>query len=142
MIIRDPEANFEQLWKTFHSRYPFFRLRNLDWKMQYNIYRPKVTNETGDDELFKIFCQMLAPLNDGHVELIAKVGRIRGKRYFNSERKPRFRREFTNRDIKQLFKTTNKTLIAYGFGRPKETQAWMLHCCRAHAFGYSRILEL
>ena len=31
MIIRDPETNFEQLWKTFHRRYPFFALRNVDW---------------------------------------------------------------------------------------------------------------
>ena len=34
---------------------------------------PKVTSTTGDDEAFDIMCQMLAPLNDGHVELEAKV---------------------------------------------------------------------
>ena len=33
----------------------------------------KVTSTTGDDEVFDIMCQMLAPLNDGHVELEAKV---------------------------------------------------------------------
>jgi carboxyl-terminal processing protease len=142
MIIRDPEANFEQLWKTFHRRYPFFRLRNVNWTMQYKIYRSKVTSKTSDDELFHIFAKMLAPLKDGHVELIAKSDRIHRKRYFNPEPKPRFRREFTNLDIKQLFKTTNKTLVANGFGRPKETQAWMLHYCRSDTFGYIRILEL
>ena len=35
MIIRDPEKNFEVLWKTFHNRYPFFELRNVDWNKQY-----------------------------------------------------------------------------------------------------------
>ena len=74
MTIRDPETNFEELWKTFHHRYPFFALRNVDWAMQYATYRPKVTKKTSDDELFDIFSQMLAPLNDGHVELTAKVG--------------------------------------------------------------------
>ena len=70
-----------------------------------------------DDELFDIFSQMLAPLNDGHVELMANAGRTHGKRYFNPERKPRFRQEFTKREIRQLFKTTYTTLIANGFGR-------------------------
>jgi len=142
MIIRDPETNFEQLWNAFYRRYPFFALRKVDWITQYETYRPKVTRKTGDDELFNIFCQMLAPLNDGHVELIAKAGRIHGKRYFNPESKSRFRQEFTKHAIKQLFKTTGKTLIANGFGRSTETHAWMLHYCRSRTFGYIRILEL
>ena len=74
MTIRDPETNFEQLWTTFHHRYPFFALRNVDWTLQYETYRPKVTRETSDDELFDIFSHMLAPLNDGHVELTARAG--------------------------------------------------------------------
>ena len=52
MIIRNLEKNFEELWKTFHNRYPFFELRNVDWKKQYHTYRSKVTRETSDDELF------------------------------------------------------------------------------------------
>ena len=46
MIIRDPEENFEELWETFHHRYPFFELRKVDWRKQYAIYRPKVTSKT------------------------------------------------------------------------------------------------
>ncbi len=140
MVIRDPEKNFEELWKTFNKRYPFFELRNVDWKKQYVTFRPKVTAETSDAELFDIFCQMLGPLNDGHVELTAKVNGK--KRYFNPEKKPEFWQEFTKREIKQLFKTTRKTLVANGFGRLKETDAWMLHYCKSGAIGYIRILEL
>ena len=67
---------------------------------------------------------MLEPLNDGHVELEAKVG---GKKLcFTAEKKPRFYREFTDRQIKQLFKTTEKTLVAHDFGRLTPTEAWML----------------
>jgi carboxyl-terminal processing protease len=142
MSSRDPEKNFEALWKTFHNRYPFFKLRKVDWNRQYDTYRPKVTRDTSDDELFDIFCRMLDPLDDGHVELTARVGGDRKKRYFNPEPKPRFWREFTKREIKQLFKTTEKTLVANDFGRPKKTQAWMLHYCRSRTFGYIRILEL
>ena len=144
MIDRDPEKNFEALWQTFHSRYPFFDLRNVDWQQQYDTYRPKVTSRTNDWELFEIFCEMLDPLNDGHVELIAKkIGKgSRRKWYFSPEPLTRFRKEFSGRQVKQLFKTTAKTLADNDFGRPEETRAWILHYCRSKAFGYLRILEL
>src|SRR5262245_36090872 len=140
MSSRDPEENFEELWKTFHNRYPFFKLRNVDWNEQYNIYRPKVTKHTSEDELFDILCQMLGPLDDGHVELEVEAKEGKKKRYFTPEPVPRFRKEFTKKQIKELFKTTGKTLVANGFGPPKETQAWMLHYCRSQTFGYIRIL--
>jgi len=137
---RDPEINFEKLWTTFHNRYPFFELRNVDWNEQYNRYRPLVTGATGDDELFDIFCRMLNPLNDGHVELTAKINGK--KRYFNPEKKPRFWTEFTKKEIKQLFQTTGKTLVVNGFQLPQPTCAWILHYCRSASFGYIRVLEL
>jgi carboxyl-terminal processing protease len=142
MANRDPEQNFEDLWNNFHNRYPFFRLRNVDWNKQYETFRPKVTSETSDDELFDIFCQMLDPLNDGHVELTLKKAKGRKERFYTPEEKPRFYREFSDKEIKKLFKTTVKTLGANGFSEPNETEAWMLRYCRSHAFGYIRILEL
>ena len=141
MNVRDPERNFEELWGTFQNRYPYFELRNVNWKAQYEIYRPKVTAESSDDELFNIFCLMLDPFHDGHVELKAKM-RADGKtRYFNPELKPRFWKEFSKREIKELLKTTGKTLAADGFGRPAKTQAWMLRYCRSRRFGYSESLS-
>jgi len=114
MLNHDPEKNFEELWKTFNDRYPFFEERNVDWKKQYETYRAKVTSKTGDDELFDIFCEMLGPLNDGHVSLIAKTSEDRERR-FTPEKKPRFWREFTSQQqIEQLFQTTEKTLVANG----------------------------
>jgi carboxyl-terminal processing protease len=142
MIIRNPEKNFEELWKTFHHRYPFFELRNVDWRKQYDIHRPKVESKTSDNELFDIFCQMLDPLDDGHVELETKAGDKDQKRYFTAEKKPRFYQEFAELQINELFKTTEKTLVANGFGRLAETGAWMLQYCRSQTVGYMRILEL
>ncbi len=142
MNSRDPQTNFEFLWKTFHKRYPFFELRKVDWTKQYDLYRPKVTSKTSDSELFQFFCEMLRPLNDGHIELKGKVGGERKARYFCPENKPRFHQEFTRREIRQLFKTTGKTLVTHGFGKPAKTEAWMLRYCRSQEFGYIRILEL
>lgn len=139
---RDPEKNFEELWNTFNERYPFFELRNVDWKKQYDIFRPKVTSNTSDEELFDIFCQMLDPLNDGHVELEGRVGRNQKNRFYTAEKKTRFCEEFSDQQIELLFETTEKTLLANGFGRPEKTEAWMLRYCRSPEFGYMRILEL
>jgi carboxyl-terminal processing protease len=142
MIVRDPERNFEALWRTFHNRYPFFELRNVDWKTQYDTYRPKVTPGTTEDQLFDIFCQMLDPLDDGHVELEAKLSGHPKTRRFSPEKRPRFHREFSKREIKQLFRTSEKTLVHHGFGKLTQTEAWMLLYCRSREFGYIRILEL
>jgi len=117
-------------------------LRRVDWKAQYDIYRPMVTSLTSDDELFDIFCAMLDPLDDGHVELEAKIGDHKKKRRFTPEKPPRFYREFTKKQIKKLFESTENTLTANGFGRLENTKAWMLRYCRSPAFGYMRILEL
>lgn len=139
---RDPELNFDELWETFQNRYPFFALRNVDWQKQYDACRPRVTQATTDDELFDIFCEMLDPLDDGHVELKGSTGPDRRKRYFNPEPEPRFRQEFSRKEIRKLFKTTEKTLSVRGFGPLEETSAWMLHYCRSRDVGYLRILEL
>ena len=140
MTTRNPVTSFEELWQTFRDRYPFFELRGVDWLKQYDAFRPKVTQETSDAELFEILCQMLDPLNDGHVQLEGSVdGR---KRFFTAEKKPKFYQELTGQEIKELFKTTEQTLVAHGFAQPATTEAWMLRYCRSPQFGYLRILEL
>ena len=140
MIVRDPEKIFETLWTTFYNRYPFFEIRGVDWREQYDRYRPEVTAETTDEELFDILCRLLAPLNDGHVSLTATISG--GTRRFCPEHKPRFWQEFNERQIEELSDTTGETLAANGFGPRTETEAWMLHYCRSRAVGYLRILEL
>jgi hypothetical protein len=142
MKTRDPEANFERLWQTFHRRYPFFDVRKVDWDRQFEIFRRQVTADTTDDELWNIFRHMLGPLRDGHVELSAKGIDGGKKRYFNPEKTPRFEREFSPREIKQLKQITNATLADHGFSRPAKTEAWMLRYCRSSDLGYLRILEL
>ena len=142
MRVHDPETNFESFWRTFRDRYPFFELRHVDWKKQYDTYRPKVTRRTSDDELFAILCRMIDPLDDGHVEIKARETRNHAARFFTAEKKPRFHQEFPNEQIKELFKTTAKTLADHGFDKPRKTAAWMLRYCRSEHFGYLRILEL
>lgn len=67
---KDPEKNFEFLWKTFDRNYALFGAKGVDWNALYNIYRPQVTAGTTDEELFTIMSNMLGHLNDNHVRLI------------------------------------------------------------------------
>jgi carboxyl-terminal processing protease len=82
----DPEAIFEDLWTTFDEAYAPFEERNVDWEAQYETYRPMVNPGTTDDELFDVFSQMLATLDDGHVSLTAP-----GRNVFFSNRIRQYR---------------------------------------------------
>ena len=119
-----PEKNFEQLWQVFNKRYAFFKVRGVDWQDQYKVYRPQVNATTTDDELFKIMCKMLKPLNDGHVELKSR----NPKRKFNAENEPRFWKEFTDKQIGQLFEVTGKTLRLHHFSKVEDTATKTADC--------------
>ncbi len=140
-ITSDPEINFEAIWRTFLNRYPFFKLRGVQWDKQYAHFRPKVTESTSDKELFEIISKMLAPLKDGHIELIAKDKARGTKRYYNPEDKPRFWREFSKSQIQSLSRVTQATLGKKGFEPPRKTDAWIINYCKSSRFGYIRIKE-
>lgn len=142
MPNRNPIKNFEAFWKTFNHRYPFFKLRNVDWNAQYAKFRSLVTDQTSDEELFDILCQMVDPLDDGHVEIEARLGKQRKLKVFTAEKKTRFNSEFDDNAVKQLFDVTGATLVRHGFRKPKATKAWMLHYAKSSNIGYLRILEL
>ncbi|UCF18585.1 MAG: tetratricopeptide repeat protein [Gemmatimonadota bacterium] len=63
------EHNFEYLWQTFDRNYGIFGPKRVDWGALYRVYRPLVTAETTDDELFEIMSRLLGHLNDNHVGL-------------------------------------------------------------------------
>lgn len=75
MFIAEPElhpvAIFENFWQTMDEEYAPFEERNINWDSIYNHFRPMVTEETTDDELFHILSQMIAPFDDGHLSLTA-----------------------------------------------------------------------
>ncbi len=86
-VVNKPVENFEFVWDLFDRNYAIFGPKNVDWRLIYNIYRPKVTSETTDDELFEVLSQMLGHLNDNHVRIsssnprrMARGGNLHNKR--------------------------------------------------------------
>ncbi len=72
-----PEKNFEHLWQTYDRNYALFGAKHIDWDALYKLYRPRVTPQTTDDELFDIFSSLLGHLNDNHVRLQSPTRRFR-----------------------------------------------------------------
>lgn len=67
----DPITVFETLWTTIDKGYSFFDYKNVDWDSVYRVYRPRVSNNMTDRELFAVCSDMLRVLRDGHVNLRA-----------------------------------------------------------------------
>lgn len=67
--VNNPEKNFELLWNDFDKSYSLFEAKNIDWYNLYNIYRPQVTQNTSEEELWAIITNMLEHLDDSHVTL-------------------------------------------------------------------------
>ena len=136
--LSPPEKNFEALWGTFNKRYAFFKERKVDWQAQYKKFRPMVDAKTTDNELFKIMCDMLAPLKDGHVYL--KARRL-GLPEYCPEELPRFLKEFNTRKLERQYAAmVEKTLRANGFNEPK-TAANVLSYTHNEKFGYLLVRE-
>lgn len=67
----NPEENFEVLWNTVNEKYSYFELKRINWDSIYTVYRPKVTSETNQVDLFYTFSDMLYTLRDGHTNLFS-----------------------------------------------------------------------
>ena len=64
-----PEATFEAFWATYNEGYALFGVKHVDWGAVYDVYRPRVTAETTDDELWAVLAEVGGLLNDVHVTL-------------------------------------------------------------------------
>jgi hypothetical protein len=64
-----PIAIFENLWNTFNEEYAPFDERNIDWNAEYSRFRPLISENTSQDELYVVLTQLLATLDDGHINL-------------------------------------------------------------------------
>jgi len=62
----DPINNFELFWSDFDQHYGLFQARGWDWDSIYTEYRPQVTEQTSDQELWGMFENMIGYLDDSH----------------------------------------------------------------------------
>ncbi len=82
----DPESLFEAFWASYDRHYAHFQLKGIDWHQVYDEHRDKVGPETTDEELFEIFGEMIAELEDGHVYVVADGRRALSNAHIRSGR--------------------------------------------------------
>ncbi|ARP72030.1 peptidase S41 [Streptomyces pluripotens] len=67
----DPRAVFDTFWQTYAENYPSFPAKGVDWAAVRDRYRPTITADTTDAELFGILESMIEPLHDAHTAIVA-----------------------------------------------------------------------
>ena len=76
-----PKGNFEALWQIIDQRYCYLDYKaktiGLDWNLIHSKYEARLNPNMTRMQLFQVLCEMLAELQDGHVNLYgsADVGR-------------------------------------------------------------------
>lgn len=71
-LPNEPEAIFEYVWDDLDKNYSGFLSGQTSWGLLYATYRPQVTAQTTESELWQILSEMLDELNDEHVKLYGK----------------------------------------------------------------------
>jgi C-terminal processing protease CtpA/Prc len=67
----DPINNFEIFWHDFDQHYGLFQARDHNWDSIYQVYRPRLTAQTSEDELWSVFKKMISYLDDGHTFILS-----------------------------------------------------------------------
>ena len=81
-----PEETFQAFLETIEARYGGMDARNINWPELRNTYQPLVNEQTGDDELFNIMCELLTAFDDGHISLMAPEQPVcKSNRYYREK---------------------------------------------------------
>jgi len=67
----DPLTNFNYLWNEVDKKYSYFELKNIDWDQIKIKYQAKITQDMGEEKLFKVLADMLKELKDDHTNLMS-----------------------------------------------------------------------
>ena len=68
-IDTDPLLNYDVFWHSFKEHYCSFKLKNIDWDSVNVAMRPRISERTTELELYLIFEEIIALLEDGHIKM-------------------------------------------------------------------------
>lgn len=67
------EGNFNAFVDIFKANYAFFDLYGVDWDSNVRDARQGLSADMTDQALFAVFADLVAPLQDGHLEINAEI---------------------------------------------------------------------
>jgi C-terminal processing protease CtpA/Prc len=71
LATKDPFVNFDYLWQEVDKKYSYFQLKNIHWEGVKNTYRPMISSQMSEEELFEVLANMLKELKDDHTNLFS-----------------------------------------------------------------------
>lgn len=80
--INTKKGNFEALWKIMDEHYCFFNYKNIDWNEIHTRYSERISENMDNEALFTVLGEMLAEVQDGHVNLVANHNVARYWKWF------------------------------------------------------------
>ncbi|MEM9587390.1 MAG: serine hydrolase, partial [Planctomycetota bacterium] len=66
---RGPEEVFDAFWSAFQTNYALFDVKQIDWDLIRSVYRPRISEQTTDNELWETLSAVIELLNDVHVTM-------------------------------------------------------------------------
>ncbi|MEM9788559.1 MAG: S41 family peptidase [Pseudomonadota bacterium] len=69
------QENFDVLWQVMDEHYAFFELHGVDWDARQSL-RPATHAVLSDEDLFSLFQETLAGLDDGHLSISGPDGQV------------------------------------------------------------------
>ena len=106
---------FKEFCMIFRENYAFSKEKNVNWDTIFNDNKGRITDNTTDEELFKMMAELVKPLNDAHVKLYAPEMEA----IFSASRSSRIKEELSSipkTQLKARFKQmTETTLEEQGF---------------------------
>lgn len=76
------QENFDMLWRTLDERYCFHSYKGIDWNEVKERYRPALDTCQTQEQLFRLFGDMVGELKDGHVNLYSHFDVARYWKWF------------------------------------------------------------
>lgn len=129
--INSPESNFEIFWNDFEQHYGLFQARGWDWHGIYDQYRPQVTAQTNQEELWAIFTQMIETLDDSHTTLHnpEKDETYKSGNKKNKEAKEIFDRDVVEKNYLEYLKAIDEKEY-FTYGEVRDLNVGYIHLSR------------
>ena len=119
VVVRDtPQNVFEVFWTTLDEHYVYFEEKGVDWDSMYVAYAPRARQVHTDAELLSLLHEMIVPLQDGHVSIVAGDTVVYSKRVRYSVENKEYYSPYLGalnsvRDTKSIWGRTTMAISTY-----------------------------
>ncbi len=72
--VNNAVNNFEIFWNDFDKYYSQFQIRQINWDSIYIKYRPEISENSSEQQLYSVLSKIVTGINDMHVSLFTPLG--------------------------------------------------------------------